>query len=81
MYMKDWISKLNSFLKVNEQEILTHAGKISAELAKELAYGEYDKFSENRKLAETDQADNDLKRAVKQIAHGKKSEGDNESDK
>ncbi len=29
MYMKDWIEKLNSFLKFNERETLTNAGKIS----------------------------------------------------
>lgn len=71
MYMKDWISKLDSFLHVNEQEILIHAGKISAELVKELAHAEYDKFNENRKRIDTDQADEELKNAVKQIAHGK----------
>lgn len=34
MYMKDWIEKLHSFLELNDQEILLHAGTISAELAK-----------------------------------------------
>ena len=42
MYMKDWIDKLDDFLKVNEQDILTHAGKVSAELSQEHAYAEYD---------------------------------------
>ncbi len=31
MHMADWIKKLDAFLKVNEREILTHAGKISHE--------------------------------------------------
>lgn len=35
MYMNDWINKLDDFLKVNEQDILANAGKISAELAQE----------------------------------------------
>jgi len=29
MYMKDWIAKLDEFLKVSERDILTHAGKVS----------------------------------------------------
>lgn len=44
MTMNDWINKLNAFLKFNGREILHGAGKISHEVAKELAYKEYDKF-------------------------------------
>lgn len=44
MYMKDWVSKVNSFLEFNEQAILQDAGKVSAEQAKELAENEYEKF-------------------------------------
>lgn len=29
MYMRDWIGKLDDFLKLSDREILTHAGKIS----------------------------------------------------
>lgn len=46
MYMKDWIQKLNDFLKLSGKELLSHAGKISAELAKQKADTEYDKFKE-----------------------------------
>lgn len=46
MYMKDWILKLDDFLKLSGKELLTHAGKISAELAKQKANTEYDKFKE-----------------------------------
>ncbi len=44
MTMDDWIEKLNAFLKFNEKEILHNAGKISNEVAKNLAYEEYNKF-------------------------------------
>lgn len=44
MTMNDWVEKLNAFLKFNGREILHNAGKISHEVAKELAYKEYDKF-------------------------------------
>ncbi|WP_304315244.1 virulence RhuM family protein [Phocaeicola plebeius] len=46
MYMKDWIQKLDDFLKLSGKELLSHAGKISAELAKQKADTEYDKFKE-----------------------------------
>ena len=46
MYMKDWIQKLDDFLKLSGKELLTHAGKISAEIAKQKADMEYDKFKE-----------------------------------
>lgn len=46
MYMKDWIQKLDDFLKLSGKELLTHAGSISAEVAKLKANEEYDKFRE-----------------------------------
>lgn len=46
MYMKDWIQKLDDFLKLSGKELLTHAGVISAEVAKLKADTEYDKFKE-----------------------------------
>ena len=48
MYMKDWEEKLNAFLKFNERDILTGAGSISHEVAKELAEKEYEKFNQKR---------------------------------
>jgi len=45
MTMKDWVEKLNAFLKFSEYEILTNAGKISHEVAKALALQEYEKYS------------------------------------
>ena len=44
MYMKDWVKKLNAFLKFNEREILDNAGNVSHEVAEALALKEYDKF-------------------------------------
>ena len=63
MTMKDWIEKLNVFLQFNGKEILHNngkeilhnAGKISAKVAQELAYREYDKFKvEQDKLYKSD---------------------------
>lgn len=44
MTMKDWIQRLDDFLRFNEKEILTHKGKISKKLADEKAGSEYEKF-------------------------------------
>ena len=44
MYMKDWIQKLDDFLKLSGKDLLNHAGTISAEVAKLKADTEYDKF-------------------------------------
>lgn len=46
MYMKDWIQKLDDFLKLSGKELLNHAGRVSAEVAKLKANEEYDKFCE-----------------------------------
>lgn len=46
MYMKDWIAKLDDFLKLSGKQLLTHAGKISAEIAKQKANNEYDKYQQ-----------------------------------
>ena len=67
MYMRDWIAKLDSFLSLNEQDILKNAGTISAELAHELAKKEYAKFETTRRRIEADQADEEIKNAVKKF--------------
>jgi hypothetical protein len=44
MHMADWIAKLDAFLKLNERDILTHAGRISHEMAQAKAELEYDQY-------------------------------------
>jgi hypothetical protein len=44
MYMKNWASRLDAFLQFNEQEILTDAGKVTAEIAKTFAETEFEKY-------------------------------------
>jgi hypothetical protein len=44
MTMAAWIAKLDDFLRLSDRELLTHAGKISAEAAKAKAELEYDRF-------------------------------------
>jgi hypothetical protein len=44
MTMKDWSKKLNAFLEFNEHEILQDAGKVTAQIAKEFAISEFEKY-------------------------------------
>lgn len=59
MYMKDWIERLHEFLQINRKDILKNAGKISHEMAKELAEKEYDIYRKNS-LNEPSKADKDF---------------------
>jgi hypothetical protein len=42
--MGDWITKLDEFLKISGRELLDHAGKISAEMARAKAELEYNRY-------------------------------------
>ena len=44
MTMCNWITKLDDFLRISERDILTHAGKISHEVALLKAEAEYEQF-------------------------------------
>ena len=44
MMMQDWAMKLDAFLQFNEADILTNAGKVSAEVAKQFAESEFEKY-------------------------------------
>ncbi|MCG3127349.1 MAG: hypothetical protein CHACPFDD_02208 [Phycisphaerae bacterium] len=44
MHMRDWIAKLDDFLRLSERDILTHAGKVSHDDALEKAEAEYEKY-------------------------------------
>ena len=55
MTMQDWITKLEGFLTLNDRDILTHAGKISAEVAKTHAETEFTEFRKQEdRLLESD---------------------------
>ena len=66
MHMRDWITKLHGFLTINDRDILTHAGKISHQMAKDLAESEYEIFHRQR-LSLADAADGDFEKAVKHL--------------
>ena len=66
MHMRDWITKLHGFLTLNERAILNHAGKVSHEIAKDIAEAEYEKFH-RQQIEQADQAGGDFDKAIKQL--------------
>lgn len=44
MYMKDWVEKLDAFLRFNEKDVLSHLGQVTHEMATVLAENEFEKF-------------------------------------
>lgn len=48
MTMAGWITKLDDFLKLSDRDILSHAGKISHQQAKEKAESEYETFRQQQ---------------------------------
>lgn len=70
MQMQNWISKLDAFLNINDREILTHAGKISHEMARELAESEYDRFN-RRRISDMDQTGNAFDKMIERLPKAK----------
>ena len=66
MYMKDWIARLDAVISLNGRELLTHAGKISHEIAKaksELEYGKYrEARGQEQKIDSIQELEEDIKR-------------------
>jgi hypothetical protein len=72
MYMRDWIRKLDDFLTLNDRDILKNMGKVSHQLAEELAGRQYDKFRKKRLAEEAGKPNEDFEAAVKQLTHRRK---------
>jgi len=66
MTMRNWIEKLDEFLKISGRELLDHTGRISAETAKLKAEMEYDRY---RALidAQPRPVDTDFEQAATQV--------------
>ena len=68
MYMKDWVKKLDAFLKFNEEEILTNAGKVTHEVAESLAITEFKKYKiiqDKNYVSDFDKQIEEIKRITK----------------
>jgi hypothetical protein len=74
MTMRDWITKLDEFLKISGRELLEHAGEISADAARTKAELEYSRYrallyeQPHRIDAEFEKATRELKKPPKKRA-------------
>jgi hypothetical protein len=71
MYMKDWIEKLNAFLKFSEYEILTDTGSISHEVAQALAVKEYEVYRKVQDKSYISDFDREVKKLLESERGGK----------
>ena len=67
MYMKDWTQRLDTIIQLNGRELLTHAGKISHEMARERAELEYAKYRDQQKQIEKEQSLKELEQDLKKL--------------
>jgi hypothetical protein len=77
MYMKDWLERLDDFLRVSRKDLLTHAGKISHAIAEHKALQEFARYRERtaNELSEVEKhfiASLEAKEQQLKIEHGKK---------
>ena len=63
MKMVDWIGKLDGFLQFNDYSVLKNAGSISADIAKNLATNEVEKF----RVRQDSEFESDFDREVKRL--------------
>ena len=72
MYMNDWIERLDVILKLNGRELLTHAGKISHDMALEKSELEFARFKAIQKDIESEQSLNEIEEDIKRLIDKKK---------
>lgn len=75
MHMADWIGRLDAIIQLNGRELLTHAGRISHQMAQEKAALEYDKFRESQRRIQHEESLKELEEDIKELKLLRKKEG------
>ncbi len=71
MYMKDWISRLDNILQMNGRELLTHAGKISHQMAIKKSNREFEKYKEEQNKIVYEQSLKEIEEDIKRLKNEK----------
>jgi hypothetical protein len=67
MHMADWIQRLDTILQLNGRELLTHAGKISHEMAMKKSDEEFEKYKLTQKQIEKEQSLKEIEADIKKL--------------
>ena len=67
MYMSDWIQRLDIILQLNGRELLTHAGKISHEMAVQKSANEFEKYKTVQKQIEKEESLKEIELDIKRL--------------
>lgn len=74
VFLKDWQTKLDDFLRFNDRDVLSNAGTISRKAANDKAKSEFDRYSEERRrLREAEGAQSNID-ALRALIDEKKSD-------
>lgn len=67
MYMSDWIARLDAIIQLNGRELLSHAGKISHQMALEKSALEFDKYREVQRQTQKEVNMKELEQDIQQL--------------
>jgi len=67
MYMADWIQRLDAIMQLNGRDLLTHAGKISHDMALKKSDEEYQKFKIAQQAIEKEQSLKEIEEDIKKM--------------
>jgi hypothetical protein len=67
MYMNDWIARLDVIIQLNGRALLTHAGRISHQMALDKSIQEYDKYRDVQKQIQHEVSMNELEQDIQQL--------------
>ncbi len=68
VFMQDWQTRLDEFLRFNDRDVLPDAGKMSKRVADEKAQAEYEQFAARRREAKELQGEAELMKQVEAAA-------------
>jgi hypothetical protein len=67
MYMKDWIQRLDSILQLNGRELLSHAGKISHQMALDKSAMEYERYKDEQRQLQKEQSLKEIEADIEKL--------------
>jgi RsiW-degrading membrane proteinase PrsW (M82 family) len=68
VFLKDWESKLDEFLRFNERAVLGHRGRVSKDAAHTRAEAEYEEFATRRRAMLEAEGERDAQKALEDAA-------------